>query len=220
MTAGMPAHEAEKRRLVEALRAIDSAHTEAAREASRLTRENTRMRAALIRLRDCDWTIGRGDRMDPVRDIARIALLPDDSHPQRKDSTMPGMPSAPRIPIPRVPHMTSLPAPPWHREHDHPMVILDRDNHPVATVAPPHEIPHDPLDRAEAIDDRRAIAQAITGLPALLDAARAALTLLDPHGPPLSENEIAPIRTVLRASLRRIDGLMPDGTPPPPGTLP
>lgn len=29
---------------------------------------------ALTRLRDCDWTIGRGDRMDAVRDIARAAL--------------------------------------------------------------------------------------------------------------------------------------------------
>lgn len=38
--------------------------------------ENERLRAALTRLRDCDWTIGRGDRMDPVRDIAREALNP------------------------------------------------------------------------------------------------------------------------------------------------
>ena len=30
--------------------------------------------AALEQLRDCDWTIGRGDRMDAVRDIARAAL--------------------------------------------------------------------------------------------------------------------------------------------------
>lgn len=30
--------------------------------------------AAMEQLRDCDWTIGRGDRMDPVRDIARAAL--------------------------------------------------------------------------------------------------------------------------------------------------
>ncbi len=30
--------------------------------------------AALEQLRDCDWTIGRGDRMDAVRDIARNAL--------------------------------------------------------------------------------------------------------------------------------------------------
>lgn len=40
----------------------------------RLTAEVERLRAALIRLRDCDWTIGRGDRMDPVRELARAAL--------------------------------------------------------------------------------------------------------------------------------------------------
>jgi hypothetical protein len=34
------------------------------------------LRAALTRLRDCDWTIGIGDRMDPVREIAREALAP------------------------------------------------------------------------------------------------------------------------------------------------
>lgn len=39
-----------------------------------LVAEIDRLRAALTRLRDCDWTIGRGDRMDPVRDIARAAL--------------------------------------------------------------------------------------------------------------------------------------------------
>jgi len=58
------------------------------REAARLRAERDNMRrsaecalgalgiasAALTRLRDCDWTIGRGDRMDPVRDIAREAL--------------------------------------------------------------------------------------------------------------------------------------------------
>ena len=37
-------------------------------------KERDKLRAALIRLRDCDWTIGRGDRMDPVREIAREAL--------------------------------------------------------------------------------------------------------------------------------------------------
>jgi len=37
-------------------------------------REREVMRAALIVLRDCDWKIGIGDRMDPVRDIARQAL--------------------------------------------------------------------------------------------------------------------------------------------------
>ena len=30
---------------------------------------------ALIKLRDCDWTITLPDRMDAVRDIARQALL-------------------------------------------------------------------------------------------------------------------------------------------------
>lgn len=39
--------------------------------------EIARLTAALVKLRDCDWTIGRGDRMDPVRDIARQALLGD-----------------------------------------------------------------------------------------------------------------------------------------------
>jgi len=43
----------------------------------RLAAEVARLREALIRLRDCDWTIGRGDRMDPVRDIARAALTGD-----------------------------------------------------------------------------------------------------------------------------------------------
>lgn len=37
-------------------------------------RRITALEAALKRLRDCDWTIGRGDRMDPVREIARQAL--------------------------------------------------------------------------------------------------------------------------------------------------
>ena len=32
------------------------------------------MRAALVRLRDCDWTISLPDRMDAVREIAREAL--------------------------------------------------------------------------------------------------------------------------------------------------
>jgi hypothetical protein len=36
--------------------------------------ERDTLRAALIRLRDCDWTRGPGDRMDAVRDIARAAL--------------------------------------------------------------------------------------------------------------------------------------------------
>ena len=36
-----------------------------------------RYEKALIRLRDCDWTRGIGDRMDAVRDIAREALVVD-----------------------------------------------------------------------------------------------------------------------------------------------
>lgn len=36
--------------------------------------ENARLRAALVRLRDCDWQITLPDRMDAVRTIAREAL--------------------------------------------------------------------------------------------------------------------------------------------------
>lgn len=36
--------------------------------------EVERLRAALVRLRDCDWKISLPDRMDAVRDIARAAL--------------------------------------------------------------------------------------------------------------------------------------------------
>ena len=43
-------------------------------EVRRLRAENEPMQEALIRLRDCDWTIGRGDRMDRVREIARAAI--------------------------------------------------------------------------------------------------------------------------------------------------
>jgi ribosomal protein L1 len=39
-----------------------------------LQAENTRLREALVRLRDCDWVISLPDRMDAVRDIARAAL--------------------------------------------------------------------------------------------------------------------------------------------------
>lgn len=35
------------------------------------------LRDALMKLRDCDWSIGIGDRMDPVRDIAKEALEAD-----------------------------------------------------------------------------------------------------------------------------------------------
>jgi ribosomal protein L1 len=36
--------------------------------------EIERLRAALRRIRDCDWVITLPDRMDAVRDIARKAL--------------------------------------------------------------------------------------------------------------------------------------------------
>jgi len=49
---------------------------EACRQNVELRAERDRLKAALERLRDCDWTIGRGDRMDAVRDIARAALTP------------------------------------------------------------------------------------------------------------------------------------------------
>ncbi|MEO7099123.1 MAG: hypothetical protein ABI162_07155, partial [Luteolibacter sp.] len=39
--------------------------------------EVARLRAALTRLRDCDWVISPQDRMDAVRDIARTALGTD-----------------------------------------------------------------------------------------------------------------------------------------------
>ena len=39
-----------------------------------LRAENTKLRSALTRLRDCDWTITLPDRMDAVREIAREAL--------------------------------------------------------------------------------------------------------------------------------------------------
>lgn len=133
---------------------------------------------------------------------------------------MPGMPSAPRIPIPRAPYMASMPAPPWHRDAANPMVILDRDNQPVATVEPPSEIPSDVTALADAHADRMAIAQAITALPDLLDAARAAMNLMDPDTCLMTEADIRPVRNLLRAALRRTNGLMPDGTPPPDGILP
>lgn len=45
---------------------------------SAIEAEADRMRAALIRLRDCDWTITLPDRMDAVRKIARDALAAED----------------------------------------------------------------------------------------------------------------------------------------------
>jgi len=39
-----------------------------------LVAERDRLKAALVRLRDCDWVIRLPDRMDGVRQIAREAL--------------------------------------------------------------------------------------------------------------------------------------------------
>ncbi len=44
------------------------------RDVESLTAERDRLRAALVRLRDCDWVIRLPDRMDGVRQIAREAL--------------------------------------------------------------------------------------------------------------------------------------------------
>jgi hypothetical protein len=49
--------------------AVDRATAAEAREA--------KLRAALERLRDCDWVITLPGRMDAVRDIARAALETD-----------------------------------------------------------------------------------------------------------------------------------------------
>lgn len=49
-----------------------------------LAEENSRYREALVRLRDCDWTISLPDRMDAVRDIARSALSNADISDGRK----------------------------------------------------------------------------------------------------------------------------------------
>ena len=43
-------------------------------ETESLRAENARLKAALVRLRDCDWVIRLPDRMDAVREIARKAL--------------------------------------------------------------------------------------------------------------------------------------------------
>ena len=48
----------------------------AEKETAELRAEVERLRAALTRLRDCDWIITPHDRMDAVRDIARQALEP------------------------------------------------------------------------------------------------------------------------------------------------
>lgn len=43
--------------------------------------EIERLRAALIRLRDCDWVVTPLDRMDAVRNIARAALNGEGARP-------------------------------------------------------------------------------------------------------------------------------------------
>jgi len=48
---------------------MDARHTVEA-----MAEESARMKAALVRLRDCDWVISLPDRMDAVREIARSAL--------------------------------------------------------------------------------------------------------------------------------------------------
>jgi hypothetical protein len=40
----------------------------------RKSRDNEKMKDALIKLRDCDWVISLPDRMTEVRNIARAAL--------------------------------------------------------------------------------------------------------------------------------------------------
>jgi hypothetical protein len=50
---------------------INKSFSEAVREKDARIRE---LEGALIRLRDCDWTISLPDRMDAVRNIARKAL--------------------------------------------------------------------------------------------------------------------------------------------------
>jgi len=49
------------------------------RDVAKLTEERDRLRAALVRLRDCDWVITLPDRMDAVREIARKALGASDA---------------------------------------------------------------------------------------------------------------------------------------------
>lgn len=44
------------------------------RDVAKLTEGRDRLKAALVRLRDCDWVISLPDRMDAVREIARKAL--------------------------------------------------------------------------------------------------------------------------------------------------
>ena len=66
------AAEAERDRLAAELKtASQLLHDTAVRE--------SRLKAALVRLRDCDWVISLPDRMDAVREIARKALGGDAS---------------------------------------------------------------------------------------------------------------------------------------------
>jgi hypothetical protein len=53
---------------------LHTCHDECPRLACVQGREIRRLRAALVRIRDCDWVITLPDRMDAVRDIAREAL--------------------------------------------------------------------------------------------------------------------------------------------------
>lgn len=64
----------ENERLVRERDALREMVKEECEENFRLRAENERLRTALIRLRDCDWTITLPDRMDAVREIARKAL--------------------------------------------------------------------------------------------------------------------------------------------------
>ena len=53
---------------------IARAHNIVRDKAEELSRRVAVYEAALVRLRDCDWTISLPDRMDSVRDIAREAI--------------------------------------------------------------------------------------------------------------------------------------------------
>lgn len=63
------------------LAASRSLTQQAADALGEIVAERNRYRAALVRLRDCDWTITPLDRMDAVRDIARAALNGEDTRP-------------------------------------------------------------------------------------------------------------------------------------------
>ena len=53
---------------------ILSSRTQWCYECKKRQDEIERLRTALVKLRDCDWVITPGDRMDAVREIAREAL--------------------------------------------------------------------------------------------------------------------------------------------------